>query len=102
MIEVYADIVCLFGGICTIAAALALIIKPIRKRIFNDEEQRNGQRCLLRDAMLKTYYHNKDTAEIRQYEYENFLECYKAYKALGGNSFIDGIYEKVIEWEVIT
>ena len=62
----------------------------------------NGMRCLLRSEMLRTYYHNKDSERIRQYELENFVFLYKAYKALKGNSFIDKIYEEVISWEVIT
>lgn len=41
--------------------------------------------------MLATYYKNKDTDQIRQYEKENFIFAYKAYKALGGNSIIDDI-----------
>ena len=51
----------------------------------------NGMRCLLRSEMLRTYYHNKESEKIRQYEYENFIFLYKAYKALKGNSFIDKI-----------
>lgn len=62
----------------------------------------NGMKCLLRSEMLRTYYHNKDTEQIRQYELENFVFLYKAYKALKGNSFIDEIYKKVMSWEVIT
>ena len=62
----------------------------------------NGMRCLLRSEMLRTYYHNKDRERIRQYELENFVYLYKAYKALKGNSFIDKIYKEVMTWEVIT
>ncbi len=61
-----------------------------------------GQRCLLRSEMLRIYYHNRDKAEIRQYEYENFVLLYEAYKKLRGNSFIDKIYEEVKKWKVIT
>ena len=39
---------------------------------------------------------------IRQYEYENFLYEYKAYKALHGNSFIERIAREVAEWEIVT
>lgn len=60
-----------------------------------------GQRCQLRTAMLRTYYSCKDSKQIRQYEAENFHKNYHAYKALGGNSFIDDIYKDVREWEVI-
>ena len=50
------------------------------------------------DADIKHHEENK----IRQYEYENFVFSYKAYKALGGNSFIDKIYKEVQTWEVYT
>ena len=62
----------------------------------------NGTKCQLRSEMLRTYYHNRDKEEIRQYEYENFIMLYEAYKALKGNSFIDKIYEEVHSWDIIT
>jgi hypothetical protein len=60
-----------------------------------------GQRCQLRADMLSIYYMCKDTKQIRQYEAEHFDKCYHAYKALKGNSFIDEIYKKAHQWEVI-
>ena len=62
----------------------------------------NGMKCLLRSEMLHIYYANKDCGKIRQYELENFVYLYKAYKALKGNSFIDKIYKEVMSWEVIS
>lgn len=62
----------------------------------------NGQKCQLRTDMLRIYYHNRESKKIRQYEYENFVFCYEAYKALKGNSFIDEIYEKVQSWEIVS
>ncbi len=62
----------------------------------------NGTKCQLRSEMLRIYYHHKDTKRIRQYEVENFIMLYKAYKALGGNSFIDKIYKEVITWDVVS
>ena len=62
----------------------------------------NGQKCLLRSEMLRIYYANREKGVIRQYEYENFLALYGAYKALKGNSFIDKIKREVDEWEVVT
>ena len=62
----------------------------------------NGIKCLLRSEILAIYYKHKDSEKIRQYEYENFVFLYEAYKSLGGNSFIDKIYEEVKTWEVIT
>lgn len=62
----------------------------------------NGTRCQLRSEMLRIYYNNKDKTTIRQYEYENFVYLYEAYKALKGNSFIDKIYDEVKTWSIET
>lgn len=62
----------------------------------------NGEKCQLRSDMLQIYYHNRERKLIRQYEYENFVLMYQAYKALKGNSFIDKIYKEVQTWEVIS
>lgn len=61
-----------------------------------------GTRCQLRSEMLRIYYHHNETKCIRQYEYENFVMLYEAYKALKGNSFIDKIYAEVKTWEIVT
>ena len=60
----------------------------------------NGQKCQLRNEMLRIYYRNVELGKIRQYEYENFVFLYEAYKALKGNSFIDKIYKEVQSWEI--
>ena len=52
--------------------------------------------------MLRTYYHHREQETIRQYEYENFVMEYEAYRALGGNSFMEKIYGEVRKWEVVT
>ena len=62
----------------------------------------NGQKCQLRSDMLRIYYHNRERGVIRQYEYENFVFLYEAYKALKGNSFIDKIYTEVKTWEIVS
>ena len=61
-----------------------------------------GARCQLRSDMLRTYYHHRETETIRQYEFENFVMEYEAYRALGGNSFMEKIYDEVKKWEVVT
>ena len=59
-----------------------------------------GQKCQLRSDMLRIYYKNKDDKTLRQYEVENFILMYKAYKSLKGNSFIDIIYKEIKEWNI--
>ena len=62
----------------------------------------NGVKCQLRSEMLRIYYRHRQSQTIRQYEYENFVLLYEAYKALKGNSFIDKIYDEVKSWEIVT
>lgn len=87
--ETFKDIVTIFGGITTISAVLVVLVKPIREWVMGDSAIKAGMKCQLRSDMLHTYYKNKDTQKIRQYEAENFEYSYKAYKALKGNSFIE-------------
>lgn len=86
------------GYVTAISAGVTLIIGIVYKIRCIIE----AFRCLLRTNMLHTYYTNKETKSIRQYELQNFELNYKAYKALGGNSFIDDIRKTVITWEVLT
>ena len=90
------------GAITGIGACICLIYKPIRNKVLGLDDVRDGQRCLLRSEMLRTYYKHRENNKIRQYEYENFVFLYEAYKALGGNSFIDHIYRDVQSWEVVS
>ena len=89
------EITALVGEVITLLGVVVSYIVSISKVM-------DGQRCLLRSEMLRIYYHNRDKGEIRQYEYENFVLLYEAYKKLKGNSFIDKIYEEVKKWKVIT
>ncbi len=90
------------GCITTVAAVLTLLIKPLRERVLGLRNVQEGQKCLLRSDMLHTYYKHRESKTIRQYEYENFILEYQAYKALHGNSFMDHVYEEVSSWAVLT
>lgn len=98
----FSDVAQVCGFITAIAAALALFVNPIRTKLFGLNEMREGQKCLLRSAMLSIYFKGKDNGDkLRQYEFENFCMLYKAYKAAGGNSFIDKVNHEVQEMEVV-
>ena len=100
--EIVAAIAQIATMITGIAAVLALLIKPLRLRLFGISDIRDGQKCLLRSDMLRMYYRHCESRTIRQYEYENFEYEYYAYKALGGNSFIDKIHAEVKTWRIET
>lgn len=88
-------IVTLIGEIGVLLGVIIPVIVSIRKIA-------NGTKCQLRSEMLRIYYHNRESGKIRQYEFENFVMLYEAYKALKGNSFIDKINKEVETWEVIS
>lgn len=106
-------IVSVCGGLSTIFTLLAILIKPIREKLFGIKAQREqmkaqaevqnkGIECLLRSQILSTYYACLDKGEIRQYQRENVTLLYMAYKAMGGNSFIQDVYDKIREFKVIS
>lgn len=88
-------IVALIGEIGVLLGVVIPVIVSVGKI-------KDGVRCQLRSEMLQIYYHCRKDHVIRQYEYENFVMLYDAYKALKGNSFIDKIYAEVKKWEVVT
>lgn len=88
-------IVTLIGEIGVLVGVIVPVIISVRKMA-------NGTKCQLRSEMLRIYYHNKNDKKIRQYEKENFIMLFEAYKALKGNSFVDDISAEVRSWEVIT
>ena len=88
-------IVTLIGEVGVLIGALTPVVVTVSKIS-------NGTKCQLRSEMLRIYYHTRESGKIRQYEYENFVFLYEAYKALKGNSFIDKIYKEVQSWEIIT
>ena len=88
-------IVEIISGLTVITGVLSAFFIWIKRLV-------EGQKCQLRSDMLRTYYKHKNEKQIRQYEFENFIFMYKAYKALKGNSFIDEIYSVVTQWQIIT
>ena len=92
------DLTTLVALISEIGVLIGVIV-PV---IVSIKRVATGTRCQLRSEMLRIYYHNHTNSTIRQYEYENFVALYEAYKTLGGNSFIDKIYTEVKTWEIIS
>jgi hypothetical protein len=88
-------IIAVISEIVAVVGTLAPLFILIKKLI-------EGERCQLRSDMLRIYYAHIETKTIRQYEYENFVKLYEAYKALKGNSFIDKIYKEVKTWQIVS
>lgn len=88
--------------IATLIGEIGVLLSVIIPLIVKINKIATGEKCQLRSDMLQIYYHNRERGKIRQYEYENFVMLYEAYKALKGNSFIDKIYKEVESWEIIS
>lgn len=101
-VQVFQTVVALVSGISSIIALLVLLVKPIREKLLGTKQVREGLRCMLRSDMLRVYYKHREDDRIRQHEKEAFILEYSAYKALGGNSFIDDVCAEVRKWEVVT
>ena len=91
VVEFIKNVTVIVGAVSAICAIISVALTLV-----------NGLKCLMRSQMLQAYYHNKYAKKIRQYEMQNFLALYKAYKAMKGNSFIEEIYQDVTSWEIIT
>ena len=88
--------------VVTLIGEIGVLLGVIIPVIMNVRRISDGTKCQLRSEMLRIYYHNHDNGTIRQYEFQNFVLLYDAYKALKGNSFIDKISKEVREWDVIS
>lgn len=99
--QIIGIIVAVVAEISTLLGVLLSVYKMIKKQTEKINRITDGIRCQLRTQMMNTYYANRASKTIKEYESENFIKCYYAYKELGGNSFIDEVYDKVMVWEVI-
>lgn len=86
----------------TLIGEVGVLLGVILPVIANVRKIGEGTRCQLRSEMLRIYYGCHGKGVIRQYEYENFVMLYEAYKALKGNSFVDKIYKEIQDLEIVS
>ena len=89
------------GIILSAISIITLIKSGILKKTKEDNLIKEGVKSLLRSEILKFYYKCKEDKAIPQYQRECLDKLYEAYKALGGNSFIDDVYSEMREWAII-
>ena len=77
-------------------------IKEHKKEIASKEAtEHESVKCLLRSEIVRIYYANRSKKSLHSFEYENVSLLYASYKEMGGNSFVDRIWEEMQEWDVI-
>ena len=55
---------------------------------------------VLREKIVAMYENNKDRRKLKFFEKEALTQYYKDYKKMGGNSYIDRIYGRMVVWPV--
>lgn len=100
MLQVLQIISLVIGIPSTVVVLLTSICKPIRVRLLGRYRGQETDRCLLRDRITSIYYNHCNEREIKQYDFENIEKLYIQYKKLGGNSFIDKIWEELQTWSI--
>lgn len=106
MIEKIQVFYLIINTMLVFSTLLILVIKPIRNKIFfinkgkadrerELEDRQETDRCLLRKGIMDIYNHYEFTKSIKLYDFENITLMYTQYKKLGGNSFIDKVFEEV-------
>lgn len=76
---------------------LGELTKVNKKLDDNLETQRNSCRNLITDM----YYKYGKYGEIPRYKHELLIKTYTNYKSMGGNSFIDEIYEEMKDIKIV-
>ena len=98
--EIILKVAAVIAALGTIGGTFVYFARVAKKLSKSISDVQEGVKCMLRAAMLSTYYKNNAGNTITQYEFQNFELQYTAYKRLGGNSFIDKIHEDIKDWEV--
>lgn len=99
-------------GLIALVTLLLLFVKPFRDWMFNaksrkaaeekkDKDRDEAIRCTLRNIITQFYYGRRAQCELHQYEYENISKVYHSYKTMGGNSFVDKIWEEIQLWTIV-
>ena len=87
------------GGIVgAIVGALVAKPKQMKKRAQEEMERQNnrdfGIMALLKSSITKSYQYYKMKGSMTPTEREEIDTMYSAYKALGGNHYIDDLYKR--------
>ena len=100
MIEAWKVWVGVCSGLATIFGTTTYFVLAYKKLKKGVDDIQEGVKCMLRSSILSVYYRHNEEDKITQYEFQNVELQYKAYKTLGGNSFIDKVWKDIQDWDV--
>ena len=78
-----------------LTSILGYVVWLLKEQKKDRDANSKGTMLLLRVQLIE--YHDKyvELGEIPSYEYDNFVEMYNAYHALGGNGMITKMYNEI-------
>lgn len=77
------------------AEKLSQILDNMKKITEQNEIQSEALVSVIRNTIMHLYYQYKGLGKISAYERENIEKLYKAYKSLGGNSFVADCVDEI-------
>lgn len=71
--------------------------------LLNDLKASNDKgiehvKVLLRHEITTIYENSKEKKQLTDYEKQDLCYLYECYKSIGGNSYVQSIYEKMLNW----
>ena len=85
-----------------LSALMSYVVFLLKEQKKDRDANAKGTMLLLRVQLIE--YHNKyvEEGEIPSYAYDNFVEMYEAYHALGGNGMVTKMYNEIQELHLQT
>lgn len=85
-----------------LSALMSYVVFLLKEQKKDRDANAKGTMLLLRVQLIE--YHDKyvEEGEIPSYAYDNFVEMYEAYHALGGNGMITKMYNEIQELHLQT
>lgn len=78
------------------------IEEMLAQHVQADADKTEAMKCLLRDSITTIYYKRLPESEIKTYEVEDVTKLFDSYRKLGGNSYVQNIYDQMTsEWRVV-
>ena len=75
-------------------------IEKDEEKIISAELSTEALLCMLRNEITTMYYKYTERESIPAHERENLVKLYTCYHSMHGNSYIDIIYEEMLELSV--
>ena len=85
-----------------LSALMSYVVFLLKEQKKDRDANAKGTMLLLRVQLIE--YHDKyvEEGEIPSYAYDNFVEMYEAYHALGGNGMVTKMYNEIQELHLQT